>query len=235
MMRGQTGLGRKEVALRADQGRVESCLVQPGDELTHPDLRDLRNRNVHTLIIFKVTEDIPQDVWDRMPFDTKILGDFAEFATNRNDWTYTIEKNLAVMGMVLCGETRYDQLFGRVRRAVLAVHGDPLTLGTDLALLNVSPVFKQRYPEDWQTIARDQGSAYLNEYLLALGAGYKKQAELQLGDYSAPLLLPPEDLCRSRIPDPQKVLGIAREIMEKTFAERSGPHYTEKLARLGIG
>ena len=88
---------------------------------------ELEKSGMKLLVIFRVTEDIPEIVWDYLPYGTKIVSDFREF--NRDDDCFSLNNNLTVMRLSLVLNTEYDRLFTSkdfFARSILAIHGDPL-------------------------------------------------------------------------------------------------------------
>ena len=57
---------------------------------------------------------------------------------------------------------------------------------------------------------------------------------LRLGDYDAPILLPPDEVTMDRMPRHATVLRAARRIMERTLQDSSLPSFTTIAPRLGI-
>ena len=220
----ETEIAMNETLSNDDTNKSNSA----SDDRTLPVLKRLYHQNIHLLVIFRVNYPIPDGVWDLLPYGTKIPADFEEF--DRNEWTYSIENNLKVMSLALSGTTRFDSFRGKsmTTRAVLAIHGDPVsTAERELRLKHVTPIFKSRFDSDWQDIARGQGSAYLNEYLFTIMSGYKRGPDLQVGEYLAPLLLPPSKLDPEQIPSSKQVLRIAKKIMSRTLVDPKLRAFTE--------
>ena len=70
-------IGVPAVSLSLPARRGRHCIFDK--EKTSPMLDQLHSQNTHTLVIFRVTEPIPDSVWDALPYGTKIPGDFREF------------------------------------------------------------------------------------------------------------------------------------------------------------